>query len=127
VESIVKFTGRPGTAACPAQPAVPPLTQGLLGDFRGTGLSGLAASGSADARVGATGLSGIAMRERSERPTQAPAVAVAQAHAYAAANGADAQATWRDGGMALAFAGAGVTKQQTTRAFRGLEPWRDPA
>jgi hypothetical protein len=127
VSGIVKFTDLAiGTAACPALSAVPSLTQSLLGESRGTGLSGLALSGSADSRLRATGLSGAAIRERSERPTQAPAV-VAQAHAYAAANGADAQATWRDGGMAFAFAGAGVMKQQTTRAFRGLEPWRDPA
>jgi hypothetical protein len=125
VSSIVKFTGHTGTAACPVLSTVPSLTQGLLGESRATGLSGLVVSGTAGSRVRATGLAGIAMRERSERPTQAPA-AVAQAHAYAATNGADAEATWRDGGMAAAFAGAAVTKQQT-RAFRGLEPWRDPA
>ncbi|MFJ6936827.1 hypothetical protein [Streptomyces sp. NPDC101132] len=53
--------------------------------------------------------------ERSERPTQAPAaVAVAQADAYA-----------------FAATGAGSLKQTTQHhtmwAFRGLEPWSDPA
>jgi hypothetical protein len=73
-------------------------------------------------RLCGTGVSGVVpgSRERlggNGRPTQAPAVAAAaQAHAYAstcAANGA----------------GEGRQKKQhlTMWAFRGLEPWRDPA
>jgi hypothetical protein len=52
-----------------------------------------------------------------ERPAKAPAAAAAQAVGYAiAANGA------RLGEPTL------TTQQyQTMRAFRGLEPWRDPA
>lgn len=62
--------------------------------------------------VGA-GLSRVALCGN-ERPTKAPAVA-AQAHAYA---------------FALAAKGAGDGRQKTQHhmwAFRGLEPWRDPA
>jgi hypothetical protein len=51
------------------------------------------------------------------------------AHAYAAAaNGAGAQAKWIESGVPFAGSANVATKtQQTTRAFRGLEPWRDPA
>lgn len=63
------------------------------------------------------GLSRVALRGN-ERPTKAPAVA-AQVQSYAHA-------------PALAFAaeGAGDVRQKTQHhmwAFRGLEPWRDPA
>ncbi|WNI22572.1 hypothetical protein [Streptomyces sp. ITFR-16] len=87
---------------------------------------------SAKSSLRATGVSGISaarplspaslpVRERNERPTQAPAAAVAkgQAQAYAfAAVGAGAE--------------AGAKKQQMTHhhtmwAFRGPEPWSDPA
>jgi hypothetical protein len=91
----------------------------------------------------ATGLSSAALpvlpvRERNERPIQAPAAAVAakvQAHASAfaaAANGAGA-GTAKD--ALNGFAGGGFASgngQQKTQqygkwAFRGLEPWSDPA
>ncbi|MFI2312832.1 hypothetical protein [Streptomyces sp. CB00072] len=81
---------------------------------------------SAAASLHATGLSGISAarplspaslpvtRERNERPIEAPAAAVAQAQAYA-----------------FAAAGAGAKKQtqqhHTMWAFRGPEPWSDPA
>ncbi|MEV6318965.1 hypothetical protein [Streptomyces sp. NPDC051776] len=82
-----------------------------------------------------TGLSGAAeARRRFERgivavdarPIQAPAaVAAAQVSAYApAANGADLQQTWTSGFAAGANSAA---EHLTMRAFRGLEPWRDPA
>jgi hypothetical protein len=63
-----------------------------------------------------TGLSAAALpvRERSERPIQAPAAvaaAQAQAYAFAAANGAGNQ----------------KTQHNLMWAFRGLEPWSDPA
>jgi len=68
---------------------------------------------------------------RSERPIQAPAVAAvkAQAQAYAfaaAANGAGA------GTAEGALVANGQNEQQKTQqhgkwAFRGLEPWSDPA
>ncbi|MFF7336376.1 hypothetical protein ACFZAT_03450 [Streptomyces sp. NPDC008163] len=81
--------------------------------LRATGVSGVSA-------VIPMSLAGLPVRERNERPTQAPAAAVAkgQAPAYAfAAVGAGAE--------------AGVieqTKQHHTMwAFRGPEPWSDPA
>ncbi|MGG8405364.1 hypothetical protein ACM614_01630 [Streptomyces sp. 12297] len=64
-------------------------------------------------------LASLPIRERiegNERPIQAPAVAAAQAHAYG-----------------FAATGAGFPKQTTQHqhhtmwAFRGLEPWSDPA
>jgi hypothetical protein len=64
-----------------------------------------------------TGLSSVGslrpVKERGgERPIQAPAAVVAaQAYAFAAANGAGNQ----------------HTHDTWMRAFRGLEPWRDPA
>jgi hypothetical protein len=85
----------------------------------------------------ATGLSAslllpvVPVRERNERPIQAPAVAAAaktQASAYAfaaAANGAGA-------GTAKGADGPANGQQKTQQhgnkwAFRGLEPWSDPA
>ncbi|MBA0051473.1 hypothetical protein E0L36_11390 [Streptomyces sp. AJS327] len=70
----------------------------LLGSNHGTGLSGVMLGGA-------------------ERPTKALAVAAetAQVRAYA---------------FASAIAGAGAESQRTQRrmwAFRGLEPWREPA
>jgi hypothetical protein len=69
--------------------------------------------------TGVAGVIGLLGRERigNERPTSAPAaVAAAQAVAYASAFAAN---------------GAGVDRQKkqhlTMWAFRGLEPWRDPA
>ncbi|MCX4988594.1 MULTISPECIES: hypothetical protein [unclassified Streptomyces] len=77
----------------------------------GTGLSGIPAVRPASS----VSLAGLPIRERNERPTQAlEAAVVAEAHAYA-----------------FAAAGAGSlkqTKQQHTMwAFRGPEPWSDPA
>ncbi|MFE9467014.1 hypothetical protein ACFYNW_25770 [Streptomyces virginiae] len=66
-------------------------------------------------------LATLAVSERNERPTQAPvAVLAAEAQAHGAY------------GFAAA-AGAGSLKKQTKQqhhlmwAFRGLEPWSDPA
>ncbi|MEV6651353.1 hypothetical protein [Streptomyces sp. NPDC051219] len=95
--TFTKMTDRSVVATCP-----------LGSSLRGTGLSGISAASPAS-------LAGLPVRERNERPTQAPeaAVAVAQAHAYASA-----------------AAGAGCKKQTTQHhtmwAFRGLEPWSDP-
>ncbi|MFF3614526.1 hypothetical protein [Streptomyces sp. NPDC002580] len=77
----------------------------------GTGLSGIPAVRLASS----LSLAVLPISERDERPTQAPeAAVVAEAHAYA-----------------YAAAGAGFlkqTKQQHTMwAFRGPEPWSDPA
>ncbi|MDX2682103.1 hypothetical protein [Streptomyces soliscabiei] len=77
----------------------------------GTGLSGIRADRPASSSVAPAGLP---IRERNERPTKALEAVGAQAHAYA-----------------FAAAGAGSRKQTTQHhlmwAFRGPEPWSDPA
>ncbi|MCT9003997.1 hypothetical protein ACWGKW_10795 [Streptomyces sp. NPDC054766] len=77
----------------------------------GTGLSGIPAVRSASS----VSLAGLPVSERNERPTQAlEATVAAEAHAYA-----------------FAATGAGSLKQtqqhHTMWAFRGPEPWSDPA
>ncbi|GAA1300376.1 hypothetical protein GCM10009647_015710 [Streptomyces sanglieri] len=81
--------------------------------LRGTGLSGISVARPLS-------LASLPVQERNERPAQAPAAAVAkgQAQAYAfAAVGAGAE--------------SGAKKQtmqhHTMWAFRGPEPWSDPA
>jgi len=68
-------------------------------------------------RLHGTGLSGV-VRGGNERPAKAPEVAAEQAQALVFAFSAAAN-------------GAGEGRQKTQRytmwAFRGLEPWRDPA
>ncbi|MFF4246345.1 hypothetical protein ACFYY2_18015 [Streptomyces sp. NPDC001822] len=77
--------------------------------LRGTGVSGIAP-------VSPLFLASLPVRERNERPTQAPEAAVVKAQASA---------------YAFAAAGAGAKKQTTQHhtmwAFRGPEPWSDPA
>ncbi|GAA4818389.1 hypothetical protein [Streptomyces ziwulingensis] len=98
--STLKMTDRPTVSLC------------ILGaSDSGTGLSGIRAARPASSPA----LSGLPVRERNERPTKALEAAVtAQAHAYA-----------------FAAAGAGFRKQTTQHhlmwAFRGPEPWSDPA
>ncbi len=111
--TITKMTGRPAIASC-------------LSGVR----SLLPASGMPSALLGDGAFGRI-----SERPTQAPAAEAAQATRYAlAANGAGLRQQWVDGGFTAKE--ADVTGNATTvatqhhstkRAFRGLEPWRDPA
>ncbi|MGW3957918.1 hypothetical protein ACWEKM_45260 [Streptomyces sp. NPDC004752] len=76
----------------------------------GTGLSGIRAVRPASSVSPA----GLPVRERDERPTKALEAVVAQAQVYA-----------------FAAAGAGFRKQTTQHhlmwAFRGPEPWSDPA
>ncbi|MEU6605474.1 hypothetical protein ABZ922_10475 [Streptomyces shenzhenensis] len=76
----------------------------------GTGLSGIRAVRPASS----VSLAGLPVRERDERPIEALEAVVAQARAYA-----------------FAAAGAGFRKQTTQHhlmwAFRGPEPWSDPA
>ncbi|MEV0093536.1 hypothetical protein [Streptomyces sp. NPDC050738] len=100
---FTKMTDSSVVATCP-----------LGSSLRATGLSGISA-------VSPVALSSFPVRERNERPTQAPEAAVAKAQAKA---------------YAFAATGAGLgskTQQQTTQhhhkmwAFRGLEPWSDPA
>ncbi|MEU6217146.1 hypothetical protein ABZ845_06415 [Streptomyces sp. NPDC047022] len=83
----------------------------MLGVFaQGTGLSGIRAARPASS----VSLAGLPVREGNERPTKALEAVAAQAHAYA-----------------LAAAGAGFRKQTTQHhlmwAFRGPDPWSDPA
>ena len=77
----------------------------------GTGLSGIRADRPTSLSVAPAGLP---VRERNERPTKALEAVAAQAQAYA-----------------FAAAGAGFRKQTTQHhlmwAFRGPEPWSDPA
>ena len=75
----------------------------------GTGLSGIAAVRPASS----VSLTGLPIRERNERPTKALEAVAAQAQAYA-----------------FTAAGAGSRKQTQHHlmwAFRGPEPWSDPA
>ena len=76
----------------------------------GTGLSGISAVRPASS----VSLAGLPVRERDERPTEALEAVAAQAKAYA-----------------FTAAGAGNRKQTTQHhlmwAFRGPEPWSDPA
>ncbi|MEQ8147197.1 hypothetical protein [Streptomyces sp. OP7] len=100
ISSSVKLTDRSAVSLC------------ILGaSNRGTGLSGIPAVRPASSHASA----GLVVRERDERPTKALEAAVAaQAQAYA-----------------FAAAGAGFRKQTTQHhlmwAFRGPEPWSDPA
>ena len=76
----------------------------------GTGLSGIPAVRPASS----VSLAVLPVRERNERPSKALEAVEGQAHAYA-----------------FAAAGAGFRKQTTQHhlmwAFRGPEPWSDPA
>ncbi|MFF3850974.1 hypothetical protein [Streptomyces sp. NPDC002328] len=99
--STVKLTDRSIVSMC------------MLGASNlGTGLSGIRADRPASSSVAPAGL---LVRERSERPTKAlEAAVVAQAKAYA-----------------FTATGAGFREQTTQHhlmwAFRGPEPWSDPA
>ncbi|GGR55935.1 MULTISPECIES: hypothetical protein [Streptomyces] len=97
--STAKLTDRSAVSTC------------MLGaSNQGTGLSGISAVRPASSVAPA----GLPVRERDERPSKALEAVVAQAHAYA-----------------FAAAGAGFRKQTTQHhlmwAFRGPEPWSDPA
>lgn len=97
--STVKMTDRSVVSTC------------MLGVSNlGTDLSGIPAVRPASS----VSLAGLPIRERNERPTKALEAVAAQAQAYA-----------------FAAAGAGSRKQTTQHhqmwAFRGPEPWSDPA
>ncbi|MEU7302510.1 hypothetical protein [Streptomyces sp. NPDC007206] len=97
--SAAKLTDRSAASLC------------MLGaSDQGTGLSGIRAVRPASSHA----LAGLPVRERNERPTKALEAVAAQAQAYA-----------------FAAAGAGFRKQTTQHhlmwAFRGPEPWSDPA
>ena len=98
--STVKMTDRSVVSAC------------MLGVSNlGTGLSGIPVA----RPESSLSLAGLPVRERNERPTKALEAAVkAQAKAYA-----------------FAATGAGFREQTTQHhlmwAFRGPEPWSDPA
>ncbi|MGW7574352.1 hypothetical protein [Streptomyces sp. NPDC054765] len=100
-----KMTDLPVVATCP-----------LGSSLVGTGLSGFGRlSGTEVARP--ESLAVLTCSERTARPTEAPAVAAAaasaNAFAYAAANGAESRQQYQT--------------QHDMWAYRGLEPWRDPA
>ncbi|MEV7087178.1 hypothetical protein AB0O07_14965 [Streptomyces sp. NPDC093085] len=108
--STVKMTGLPVASACP------------LG-FSGTGLidgridSGMPGSSAAERAADRPVFSGPVTRERvalinDERPTKALAEVAAMSNTYAAA---------------AAGAETKQTQHHTKWAFRGLEPWSDPA
>ena len=95
----VKMTGLSAASLC------------MLGASNpGTGLSGIPAVRPASP----VSLADLPVRERDERPTEALEAVVAQAQAYA-----------------FTAAGAGFRKQTTQHhlmwAFRGPDPWSDPA
>ncbi|MER6431473.1 hypothetical protein ABT272_27640 [Streptomyces sp900105245] len=97
--STAKLTDRSAVSTC------------MLGaSNQGTGLSGIRAVRPASS----LSLAGLPVREGNERPTKALEAVEAQAHAYA-----------------FAAAGAGFRKQTKQHhlmwAFRGPEPWSDPA
>ncbi|MEV8531137.1 hypothetical protein [Streptomyces sp. NPDC051211] len=107
--TFTKMTDRPVAASCMLGSSSL-LAAASLG--QGTGLSAISASSPAV-------LCALPVRERNERPTQA-SVEVAKDQAAHAA-------------YAFAGTGAGSLKQTKTQqhhlmwAFRGLEPWSDPA
>ncbi|WUG88665.1 hypothetical protein OHU74_24060 [Streptomyces sp. NBC_00454] len=114
--TTTKMTDRSVAASCTlGSSTLLPLT-GLTG----TGLSAICADSPALALVAAAAPVALLASERNERPTQAPVAVMA---AEARAHGAYAFA---------AAAGAGSKKQTKQQhhlmwAFRGLEPWSDPA
>ncbi|NBM16062.1 hypothetical protein GUY61_10500 [Streptomyces sp. GC420] len=101
------MTDRSVVAACSLGASL----RGTGVSFDGPAVKGL--PGSASVRPVCLPLSDLPVRERSERPTEALAVAAAaQAKAYAfAANGAEAK----------------QIQHHTMWAFRGPEPWSHPA
>ncbi|GAA2243638.1 hypothetical protein GCM10010145_07890 [Streptomyces ruber] len=98
--SSFKMTDRSAVSLC------------MLGaSIQGTGLSGIRAV----RPESFLSLADLPVRERNERPTkalEAAVVAQAQAYAFAAAAGAGSQKQ---------------TQHHTMWAFRGPEPWSDPA
>lgn len=120
--SSAKMTGRSVIASCLS--GVSPVSDSAL---RGTGLSGV----SAVRPEPVANLSVLPVREAIERPIQAPAAARAYAYAPAAnAKGAgsrNVQQDWATGGFTGSGHTAVTTQHRKMRAFRGLEPWRDPS
>lgn len=109
-------------AACP-KPSLPAVS--LTGPAA-AGLFGPAVSAPGGIRLRGGDLSGrwvtgSVVNPRDERPIQAPEAAMAHRHlfAYAAANGAASASECTNA--------AAASRQMKKRAFRGLEPWRDPA
>ncbi|MFE4637382.1 hypothetical protein ACFRJ1_28950 [Streptomyces sp. NPDC056773] len=110
--TTTKMTDRSVAASCT-------LGSSTLLALTGTGLPGTGLSAiCADSAVLPAAPAALLVSERNERPTQAPVAVLA---AEAQAHGAYAFA---------AAAGAGSKKTQQHHlmwAFRGLEPWSDPA
>jgi len=112
--TTIKMTDRPVIATC-----------SLDVSFAGTGMRGTGLS------VSSALLPVLPVRVRSERPIEAPAAAAkAEATAYAfaaAANGAGAGTAEGAEGANGHANGQQKTQQHGKWAFRGLEPWSDPA
>ena len=115
--AILPVIGRPTAASCLLGSGSPlaPSASWRGTDVRGTDVRGTDVFGGVFAGTGTSGVS--------ERPTQAPMAEAAQTLGYAAAaNGAGHRIDRANGSRTA------VTKQyRSMRAFRGLEPWRDPA
>ena len=99
------------SAACTVKMTDRSVVSTMLGVANlGTGLAGICAARPASS----LSFAGLPIRERNERPTKALEAVAAQAQAYA-----------------FTAAGAGSRKQTTQHhlmwAFRGPEPWSDPA
>jgi hypothetical protein len=99
--NTIKMTDRSVVSACSLG-----VTCASAPALHGTGVS----------TVSPLSLASLPVRERNQRPIEAPAAAVAKGWALA---------------YAFAAAGAGAEKQTTQHhtmwAFRGPEPWSDPA
>ncbi|MGW6705690.1 hypothetical protein ACWGDE_12490 [Streptomyces sp. NPDC054956] len=111
--TTIKMTDRSVAASCT-------LGSSSLLPLTGTGLSAICL---ADSPVLAAAPAALLVSERNERPTQAPVAVLA----------AEAQAHGAYGFAASAGAARAGFKTQTKQqhhlmwAFRGLEPWSDPA
>ncbi|WP_419997665.1 hypothetical protein [Streptomyces boninensis] len=112
----VKLNGRGAAASCLL--AVPALVS-AESSVRATGLS-------------SNGLSGVdASRAiRNDRPTKALVAAAAQApqaYAFATTGAGLREQAWVIGGFASGTTTAMTKQHLKMRAYRGLEPWKDPA
>ncbi|MER7666360.1 hypothetical protein [Streptomyces sp. NPDC096193] len=103
--STAKMTDRSDASAC---------SLGFSASFNGTGVSGSSAALPVIG-LGGIALGGLPVRDRNERPTKALAADVAAVKAQAYAFAATSAETKKQ------------TQHHTTWAFRGLEPWSDPA
>jgi hypothetical protein len=123
ISSIEKMSGRPPRVSCLSGfSLIPASVPGGVVPHSASFLSGL---------VGAveTGIRAVVSGGSGGESDTARVAAAAQTHCYAlAANGAGLARAWA-GGRFVAGGIAAVATQQhrMMRAFRGLEPWREPS